>query len=237
MTVRDFTGEIMVALGEVHDDSILNEGIIAYYTALAVNKLMGQMAGKAIKRGDYKGMTDVVSTFVLPVQLDATTDRRYVAAPQALSLPNARGVNFIAYYRTGLPENCPPQVARVQFDATSWRELPLLYADPISTPSAQRPYFIESPDRINLFGMQPQVQTVELGLVAAFDTSDPTAEIILPPEMIFDLRRMVLMAANWALLSPNERLGNDGREFPVGAQKPQQQAPISVNDPLITATE
>lgn len=234
MTIGELVDDVQVALGEVHDDALLPEGLIMYYVGLATNKLAAQIATKQIRRNDFKGLMGFVSTMVVPTQLDTTLTRRYIDTPPVLDLPNGRGIDFIAYYRNDLLENCPPQVARVQFNATSWRELPLLYSDPITKPSAQRPYFIDGPERISLFGMQPQVTSVEVGLITTFAADDPEADIPLPPDALFDLRRMVLMAANWSLLAPNERRLNDGADFPVGMQKPQPPPPMSVNDPLVT---
>lgn len=238
MRIGDFIDEIKLALGETIDDAMLDDGAIAYHTGLGINKLRKRFANRMVRGNDARGLMDFVSTFApITLETDATLGYRYFTMPgEIYDLPNGRGIDYISYYKNDLPWNCPPQVARAQFDATTWREFRMLYADPIEAPSPERPRYIQDPSRCYVFGVQPQVLTVQVGLVLAFDPLsivDLDETIPLPPEAMYDLRRLVLGAGNWILLQPNERLSNDGRDFPVGQQKPQTQVPISVNDPII----
>jgi hypothetical protein len=237
MTVGDFRDEIKLALGENIDDAIWSDLAIEYNIRLAANKLKKQALTKMYRANDMKSAVDMVSTVVLTLALDPNTDYRYVTPPtESFDLPQGQGINYASYYRLGLPPNCPPQVARAQFSITTWRELMLIYSDPLQRPSPQRPRFIPGDKRVYVFGVDPQITQIQMGLYLALDTDsiDPTDVIALPPETMFDLRRIVLMTGNWILLTPNERLQNDGRDVAINA--PKQAAPqiVSVNDPILT---
>lgn len=240
MTLRWFIGELRVALGETIDDSLLSDRALVYYVSLCLNKVKEQEIARALRRNDSTQLQSYVHTFQnIPVLEDAVRDRRYVTLPtNVYGVRNGRGVDFVAYYRIGLGANCPPEVARVQFDATTWRELLDLYQskDPIRMPSAVRPRYIQEDGRLYLFGMEPQVKSLELGLLSSFDPATGLGmdeEVPVSPETLFDIRRMVLSLGSWVLLQPNERLLNDGRDWAVGERKPPAGPAISVNDPIM----
>jgi len=243
MTVKQFIAEIQVALGENVDDAILNEPWLLTLTGYAVNLVLEQEITRTLRRGDQiQAVRNVMRFENVPVIDDAVNNRRYVELPDKVyDLPGGRGIDFVAYYRANQQPGCSPLVARVQFDATTWRELALLYAskDPIRMPSPERPRYIPSDgNRLYLFGMDMMQKRVELGLIIAFDPMngvDLNGELPISPESIFNVRRLVLSMANWILMQPQERLLNDGRDTDLGAPKPQAPPIMSVNDPILTA--
>jgi hypothetical protein len=227
-----------VALGEGIDDAVWSDLAIEYNIRLAANKLKKQTLQKMYAKNDMKGAVDFVTSAPYTLAFDATLEYRYATKPtDVFDLPQGSGINYISYYRPGLPQNCPPQVAKVQFYSTTWRELPMLYADPVQAPGERRPRYIVENDRVFIFGVNPLVTQVQMGLYLALDPNgiDDTEDLKMSPEALFDLRRMMLTVANWTLLSPTERLQNDGRDRAVGELRPTPPPQIlSVNDPVLT---
>ena len=240
MTIGDFRDELKLALGETIDDAIWSDLAIEYNIRLAANKLKKQTLSKDHAKNDQRGIIDMVSTVVLDLQFDATLEYRFVDLPgETFNLPNGLGINYASYYLLGMPANCPPRVAKAQFWITTWRELPLLYADPLQAPSAERPRFIPTDDQVYFFGINPLVTKVQMGLILAMDpnSTDETDEIRLPASMMFDLRRIMLQTANWTLMQPGERYANDGLDMKPGQPKPPPPPAISVNDPVLTTPD
>lgn len=237
-TIRDLLEDVKATLGLGIDDAEWDDGSIIYNIGVAYDKIKGQ----DLKRGSRSGesasdMTDV-STFLVPLLTDTTYNRRYFQMPgPAFDVPVNGGIEYLAYYRPDIPPNCPPEVARVQYQATTWRELALLYADPLQKPSPERPRFIRAPNQTWVFGQSPQVTQVELGLYLSFsplDSIDLDAQLNLPVHRVFDLRRMVLAQGNWLMLQPQERLLNDGRANNIGEPVRPSPPQISVKDPILT---
>ena len=238
MTIRDFRDELKMALGEGIDDAVWSDLAIEYNIRIAANKLKKQALQKMYAKNDMKGAVDYVTSAPYALALDATLEYRYATKPSGVfDLPQGSGINYISYYRPGLAANCPPQVAKAQFYSTTWRELPMLYADPLQAPSEKRPRYIVENDRVFIFGVNPLITQVQMGLYLAMDPNsiDDTEEITLSPETLFDLRRMMLTVANWTILSPTERLLNDGRDRAAGEVRPSPPPQVlSVNDPILT---
>lgn len=237
-TVRDLLSDIKATLGLGIDDAEWSDGSIVYNIGMAVDLLKHQELARQMRANDQERNMTHVSTFTVPLLTDPAYERRYFAMPGPVyNLPNNGGIEYIAYFRLGLPPNCPPQVARVQYSPTSWRELPMLYADPIQAPSPERPRYIRTPTVTWLFGQDTQIATIEVGLYLSFSpitTIDIDADLDISPDMLFNVRRMVLQQGNWLMLQPHERLLNDGRANNVG-QPPRPTPPImSVNDPATT---
>lgn len=238
MTIGDFRDELKLALGETIDDAVWNDLAIEYNIRLAANKLKKQSLSKMYAKNDMKGAVDFVTSAPYTLASDATLEYRYATKPaDVFDLPQGAGINYISYYRPGLPANCPPQVAKAQFYSTTWRELPLLYADDLQAPSEKRPRYIVEGERVFIFGINPLITQVQMGLYLALDpnSTDDTEDLNISPETMFDLRRMMLNVANWTLLTPSERLLNDGRDRSVGEVRPTPPPQVlSVNDPILT---
>lgn len=239
-TIRDLLEDVKATLGLNIDDAEWAEGAILYNIGLAYDKIKGQDLRRHLSTGARPGEMSDVSTFKVPVLTDPVYERQYFEMPGPLfDLPDNGGIAYMAYYRIGLPPNCPPEVARTRFYPTTWDELSLLYGDPLQAPNEDRPRYIRAPERTWLFGLSQLIEEVEVGLYLGFpdlDSINPNTELNLPAHRVFDLRRMVLAQGNWLMLQPQERLLNDGRANDVG-QRPQPTPPaMSVNDPLMINT-
>lgn len=234
-TIADFMADIKATLGLGIDDAEWSDGALAYNVGLCIDKLKQQDLSRQGRSGDEVRNQSELSTFLVPVLDDTAMARRYFELPGVVyDLPHDGGIGFIAYVRTDIPQNCPPQVARVQYSPTTWQELRLLYGDKIQQPSQARPRYIRTRGRVYVFGQDPDISQLEVGLFLTFPPLtdiDIDQEIPLPAHLLEPLRRMVLQAGNWLMLQPQERYLNDGRANNVGATVPQAPRLISVNDP------
>lgn len=240
MTLAQLTDDIMVSLGYVHDDALRSRIAVMGNVKMAVDKVRDQILTKAIKKGDDRSVSDMLSTYVVPVSYHENTtaldfDYRYFVLPVDLySLPHDGGVAFIRYNRNTLPENCIPQLARVTFTGTTMASLSALYHSAYQSPGPSRPYYARDKDRVYVFGVDPAIKTVLVGLYAPlpdFETIDPDEPIKLPSESFSDVKRLVLEAERWVLQVPQQRLHNDGRDFEPN-QAVRTEPVVSVNDPI-----
>jgi len=106
-----------------------------------------------------------------------------------------------------------------------------LYNLAYKRPEPQRPYVARDRYRVYVFGVNDLVTKLHVGLFCSLPDMadmDPDAELPLPPDVIYDIRRMVLDSARLALLIP-ERLQNDGRDLTEPVRTEKQ---VSINDPI-----
>ena len=238
MTIRDLMSDIKATLGLGIDDAEWSDGPLLYNIGLAIDKLQQQHIARQMSRGQYNTLTNEVSTFTVPVQTDTTYNRRYFTLPGPIyDLPFNGGIDYIAYFRNDIDINCTPQVALVQYEPMSWREFALLKEDPLQAPSPQYPRYIRSSDNnVYLFGQDPMITSVEVGLYLSFPelpTVNIDDKIPLPPALVFDLRRILLQMGNWLMLQPHERLLNDGRANNVGERVQPAPPLMSINNPTL----
>jgi hypothetical protein len=247
-TYNEIISDIAVALGFTHDDSLLGRNALGAIVINAENKLSGQdLANDLGPASNGVAAQDRLTTFpAVPVIYTENTNdvewaHHYVILPAAVhDIANGAGIGFVRYHRPSIPINCPPSVARATFTQTSLGSLSALYDHPMQRPSPSQPYFCRALDngqeRIYIFGMDPQVSKLLLGLYVAnsYLTVDFNSEIRLPPARIFDLKRLAMQMSFWSMTIPQERLKNDGRDMEPGQQV---NAPpiISVNDPAMVS--
>ena len=63
---------------------------------------------------------------------------------------------------------------------------------------------------------------------------DPDDPADIPADMVYLIKRHMLDMERWILLTPQQRLQNDGRDFKPGEQPLQPPQMVSVNDPTLT---
>lgn len=253
-TLRQLAMDVGVMLGMDHDDAIRGEFALMSSAKACIDKLNDQVVSGAIKAGDDLSVADMVQVFAgitLTVNTAATTDDwdyLYFDLPQQVySLPRDKGVAFISYNRLGLPPNCPPQVARAQFSATTITRLQGLYGSRIQKPAPNRPYFARFrtdvsgtiTDRVYVAGVDPQAKYLIVGL---YTTGGSTVveiaqaadqEINLSPEYLRAVKKMMLDDEAWLLQIPQQRWVNDGRDLdPKEIVRVSRQ--LSLNDPANT---
>jgi hypothetical protein len=243
---NELISDIAVALGFTHDDSLLGREALAAIVVAAENKLAGQdLANDLGPASNGVVAQDKLTTFpAVPVVYTQNTNdvewaHHYLVLPAAVhDIARGAGIGFVRYHRPSLPINCTPSVARAVFTQTSLGALSAIYEHPVQKPSHAQPYFCRAfdnnEDRIYIFGMDPQVTKLLLGLYVAADylTVDLDSELRTPPARVFDLKRLAMQMSFWSMTIPQERLRNEGRDLEPGQQV---NAPpiISVNDPAM----
>jgi len=241
-TILSIADDVMNALSMSHDDRLLNRVAIAYNVKIAVDRLRAQAISKDY-HGDIREASDMLEQFVVDVTnhaADATIewDCMYFDLPRELyDLPFDGGLAWVRYHRTGLPANCPPQVARAQFNHYSIGELSSIYdPDGYERPCPTRPGVARDKDRVYVFGVEPQVTKLHVGLFCALPNLDQLTDeninddIGLPPEKLMAVRKLVIDSARFSLQLP-ERLKNDGRDLEPN-QPIRTERQVSLNDPL-----
>lgn len=239
MTLFNIADEIAVALGMIHDDSRMNRIALAYNVKIAIDKVRDQIITKSISLGgDQRQAADMLEVFTVtpawhPADATINWDYHFFDLPRALySLPGDGGLNWVRYNRAGLPRNCPPTVASAVFTHTTLGALSGLYGSTYQSPKNTRPYVARDKDRVYLFGVDPQVRSLLVGLYCTLPDLteiDPNAEIDIPAEYLLTVKKMVIDACRFSLLVP-ERLKNDGRDLEPNQQIRTERL-SSINDP------
>lgn len=190
----------------------------------------------------------MVSTYIVPVVQndvadDVVTDwdSVYFDMPeQVYSLSGGSGINAVRYLRNDIPMNCSPAFALTPFTQTTLAALPTIYGSAYQKPKPSRPYIAAARaitgtgvrNRVYVFGVDSSITHLLVALFAIpnFTTLDPDAPVDLPVEKLMTLKKMVMDLEKWALMIPQERLSNDGRDFQPG-EIIRTPSLMSLNDP------
>ncbi len=167
-----------------------------------------------------------VRIFPVPAQSD-----QKIALEFTPILPFDGGLAWVRYHRTNLPAHCPPDIAGRPFNHTTIGALSNLYNLAYKRPEPQRPYVARDRYRVYVFGVNDLVTKLHVGLFCTLPDMadmDPDAELPLPPDVIYDIRRMVIDSARLSLLIP-ERLQNDGADIKEPVRTEKQ---VSINDAI-----
>lgn len=243
-TWNQIADDVLIAMGYSHDDALRNRPQVQYNATLIYNKLKNQQLKKNAKTGDSLAIADMLHTYIVPVVHNNVADNvvndwdaSYFDLPSAImNMDAGAALNMVRYLRNDLPANCPPAVARTPFSQTTLASLYNLYQSKYQAPRSDRPYVARakagSADRVYLFGVPSSVThlLVALYTAASFMDIDPDEEIDLPDHLLATMKKMMLEMESWLLQIPQERLMNEGRDFPPG-QTVQTRPAISVNDP------
>ena len=231
-----------------HDDAMRNREAILYVAHLGILKLKKQTIAKRLGVGDTQAISDMVSTYIVPVvhndvgdDVVSDWDAVWFDLPTTVfSLDDGRGISAIRYLRNELPMNCGPAFALTPFTQTTLAGLNSIYGSAYQKPNTSRPYYARArantltgpKDRVYLFGIDQSINHLVVALFAIpdFTTLDPDAPVDLPDEMLMTLRKMILETEAWALQIPQERLQNDGRDLQPG-EVVRTSRLTSVNDP------
>lgn len=241
MTILQLADDVGVALGFTHDDALLNRTALVYNVKLAADRIRSQMLSKD-QSGDIRNSSDMLETFIVDVTVNQANaniqwDCMYFDLPRELySLPYDGGLAWVRYHRTGLPPNCPPQIARTTFTHTTLGSLSGLFGAIYEAPCDTRPYVARDKDRVYLFGVQQQVTKLHVGLFCSLPNLDEitdaniNADLGIPPEKLLAIKKLVIDTSRFSLQLP-ERLKNDGRDLDPG-QPIRTERQVSLNDPL-----
>lgn len=250
-TLGQIADDVAHAMGYDADDALRHREAIMYGAHLGITKLKKQQLSKRLDIGDTQAVSDMLSTFIVPVVHndvadDVVTDwdSVYFDLPTSVySLSNGRGLNAVRYLRNDVPAHCQPAFALTPFTQTTLAALNTIYGSAYQKPRTDRPYVARAratsggtiKDRVYVFGVDPSITHLLVSLFAIPDytTLDPDAPVDLPDELLHTLRKMLLDDEAWILQIPQERLQNDGRDFQPGEivrTRPNR----SVNDPSNT---
>ncbi len=237
MTIKQIADDVAVALGFTHDDRLLNRTALMYNVKIAVDKIRDQIITKSYS-ADIRQVSDMLETFVVDVTNNTADpagipwDCMYFDLPVDLySLPYDGGLAWVRYHRTGLPPHCPPQLARTQFNYYSLGEMSNVYESEYERPNETRPGVARDRFRVYVFGVNPLVTKLHVGLFATLpnlEDMNPDEQVDIPAEYLLAVKKLVLDSSRFALQVP-ERLKNDGRDL---EQPVRTERPVSLNDPL-----
>ena len=247
-SLGNIADDIAHALGYDTDDALRNREAIMYVAHLGILKLKKQTIAKRLGVGDTQAISDMVSTYIVPVihndvgdAVVSDFDAVWFDLPTTVfSLDDGRGIGAIRYLRNELPMNCGPAFALTPFTQTTLAGLNTIYGSAYQKPNTARPYYARArantangiKDRVYLFGIDSSINNLLVALFAIpdFTTLDPDAPVDLPDEMLLTLRKMLLESESWVMQLPQERLQNDGRDLQPG-EIARVSRLTSVNDP------
>lgn len=246
MTYGDLIDDILMTLGYTHDDALRHRAAVAYNMAIVIDRLKRQRIDKDMMSGmGSRGVTDVATTFILPIMQETYLNgRNYFTLPgDVYDIRVNGGVEYIAYANNS---NCDRALKGKRFTLCSPAEVHNLEGDAFQRPSPAVPYYYRArlnngvdtfSDRVWLLGPGATVEYVEVGLyltIGDIEDIDPEAQIDLPADMVYLVKRMLLDMERWLLLVPQQRLKSDGRDFAPyqGSQPFQPPKEGSVNDPI-----
>lgn len=244
MNRLDLAHDILATLGMNHDDATRNVEGVLFNIDMVMNNLRRQRIEKEIVVIGDRGTSAAAVTYVLPLDEDAVVGNRLffnLPAP-VLDMRMNAGVSYIRYHRSS---GCADSLIGKPFTLISPAEAHTVENITFQKPTPTTPYYwpakvhdgtTTSGDRIYMLGPSPLLKSVEVGLYLALDTSDPNADpeegVDFPPDLVYHVKRVVLSMERFALLVPQERLQNDGRDFKVGQQPLQPPQMASINDPI-----
>lgn len=248
-TYLDIADDVLVTLGYNHDDRNRHRESVLFNVQLVANRLRRQRLEKEMRGTGDRGSTDTMTTYVVPLSQEdyVGNGRMYFRLPSAvLDLQQNGGIGYICYTSDS---GCPDGMVGVHFTLCTPSEADVLQGMEFQKPSPMMPYYFRARlnngtttfvDRCWLLGVSPLITEVEVGLYLALDLSDPlfdpNQEIDVPADMLYLIKRFVLDMERFALLVPQERLANNGRDFKVGEQPLQPPHMVSVNDPANLST-
>ena len=244
-TWGDIAEDVLVTLGYTHDDAVRNVPNVMFNIALVVDRLKRLRLEKELNSGmGSRGATDMMTTFIVPVeQENYLNGRNYFNLPgDVYDLQGNGGIEYIAYHRES---GCQDNLFGTRFTLSTPGEIDILAGSEMQRPTPYTPYYFRARlnnglttfvNRVWLIGISPNLQSVEVGLyltVGDLQDIDPDQEADLPADMVYLVKRHLLDLERWVLLTPQQRLTNDGRDFKEGQQPMQPPPAVSVNDPSL----
>ena len=244
MTYGDFIDDILATLGHTHDDAIRHRAAVAYNMALVIDRIKRRRIEKELRSGmGGRGVSDQATTYIVPIQSETYLNgRNYFTLPgNVYDIRVNGGLEYVTYANNS---NCDRALVGKRFTLAAPSEMDMLQGHGIQRPDPANPYYYRArlktsselyDDRVWVAGPGATVGYLEVGLyltVGDLETIDPDAEMDLPADMLYLVKRAMLDLERWLLLVPQQRLSNDGRDFKVGQQPLQPPQGISVNDPM-----
>lgn len=247
MTWGDIVEDVLITCGYNHDDALRNVPNGMFSLGMILDRLKKQRIEKDLMSGfGSKGSTYSVTIFNnVPVTLEpGLNNRAYFNLPSDVyDIQMNGGIEYITYNRTS---GCQDNLVGRHFTLTSPAEVDNLAGSAMQAPSEYTPYYFRAryrngtttfADRVWLIGISPLVKTVEIGIymtLGPIEQLNPDDPADIPADMVYLIKRHMLDMERWILLTPQQRLQNDGRDFKPGEQPLQPPQMVSVNDPTLT---
>jgi len=243
-TATTLSDDILTTLGYTHDDRARHRESILFNIGLVASRLRRRSIDKQLRSGSDDGLISDATMYRVPLfQEQYVQDRTYFNLPA--SIVDARVNGGVAYIRYCDNSGCGDTLVGKQFTMASPNELSVRNGMELEKPSPSVPYYFRAristgegiiTNRVWLVGVSPLVKCLEVGLYLAVDLSDPMADpdeqLPIPDDQVYLVKRMVLDMERFALLVPQERLSNDGRDFKVGQQPLQPPNTMGINAPI-----
>jgi hypothetical protein len=236
-TLRTIWYDIRRDLKQVKDDLEVSDAQGMYWTLVVADRLRMQ---HIVKRRSGAFLT----TFVLPVQSDATfTNRRYVVLPKSIyDLDLDSGVHQLSFYAQG---STTPQFLRVTFHRTDPARYRTRAMSFYQRATPDRPYFWREGSRLYLDlgeSVAPNVYpaNIEAKLycnlpditeVDALNLADQPLDF--PKELLYPLKRAIIDMGRFVLSLPGQYLRNDGTNRPAQEVTGLPEKTVSVADPVV----
>ncbi len=245
----DLVDDALLAMGFNADDAIMHRAAGMANLAMIIDRIKRQRLEKELMSGQgSRGATDVMTTYIVPIEQETYLNgRNYFDLPSNVyDIRLNGGLEYVTY---GNRSNCDKALVGRRFTLASPGEMDMLDGAALQKPSPANPYYYRArlnngtetfTDRVWLAGPGPTVESLEVGLyltMGDIEDIDPLAEVDLPADMVYLVKRAMLDLGRWCLLIPQQRTKNDGRDFPVNQQPLQPPPGISVNDQLNLTSE
>lgn len=237
----DLAYDILATMGYKDDDATRNLEGVLFNIDMVMNSFRKRRIEKETAVIGDRGTTSSVTAYPsVPVQPDPLFNGRlYFNLPgQVLDIRRNGGVSYIRYARGS---GCADNLVGKPFSIVSPSEVHTIENITFQKPTPSSPRFWpikvagQDGDRVYMIGPNPMITAVEVGLYLAIDssaTSDPSQDIEFPADLVYHVKRIVLGMERFAILIPQERLGNEGRDFKVGQQPLQPPSISSVNEQI-----
>lgn len=238
----DIANGVLLAMGYNHDDNSRPIEAVLFNLEQIVNRLQRQRLEKELGMTGDRGSTGTATRYAaVPLSEEPLLrNRKYFTLPQQThDLLQNGGVESIVYNsRSGCGDNL---IGR-HFTLISPAEADVMDGAQFQKPSPMNPCYY--PERFNdgsttfssriwLLGVGPSIRSVEVSLWLTMDLSSPSqnpdVEADISPDMVYLATRELMAMERFALLIPQERLQNDGRDFKAGQQPLQPPVMTSIN--------
>lgn len=243
-TYADIALNVLTLAGYDHDDANRNLEGALFALEMAIDTVKRQRIEKEVNSGSgSRGVTDMACTYIVPIQTENYVNgRAYFKLPSDVyDIKLNGGIEYIAYHDSS---GCRENLIGKHFTLCTPSELDMLQNSPVQRPSERNPYYYRArintgaggcDDRVWLIGISPNISSVEILIYLTSGLSDaqfdPNQEVNLPADMIGLVTKMMLDMERWAMMVPQERMKNDGRDWNVGQRPIQAPREVSINHP------
>jgi hypothetical protein len=226
-TIRTIWNDLKLVLKQLNDDLEIPDLQGQYWTLVAADRLRMLHIVKR-RSGAF------LSTFVLPLETDASNGRRCITLPRSIyDLDKDGGIETLSYW---IPSQSGPQLEFKQ--VTSHRVDPSIIRSitmgGYAAATPEHPYHWREGERIYLDGPGDSLQNIEAKLYCNLPDITSINDYLdepfdFPKELLHVLTMEVMNRGRMALTYPGQYLTNDGTNRPAGQVLGTPEKTTSVN--------